>query len=154
MRLAAALLALLLGGQAVAAADDGLACRPVAQALCSADGACTQGEALQHEVRFWPEWTTTDQCRAARCPPVGPSIAICSASHCDGGAVHFAEGPFGDPGLRRGIAATASEPAPRLYAARFHALVFEPATGRLTLSRVHAEGLETIWLDCGPAGGG
>jgi hypothetical protein len=151
LRLHAALLALLLCGGQSLAAETSLDCHPTAQILCSADGTCSESATEPLEVRFWPERTPVEACRAAHCPDLGPSIFLCGPDSCGGGAVAYAhEWRPGQHGLK-GMAYVAPDPGPRLYTARFYALAFEPESGTLALSRFDSEGLETTWLACVPA---
>jgi hypothetical protein len=150
MRLHAALLALVLcGSQAVAAETDSLDCRPTAQINCSADGTCTESATFA-EVRFWPERTPVEACRAMHCPDLGPSISLCGPDSCGSGAVAYADERDPAQDELKGMAYVAPDPGPRLYTARFYALAFQPTSGTLTLSRFDPEGLETTWFACAP----
>jgi hypothetical protein len=150
MRLHAALLALLLcGGQALAA-EAALDCLPTAQFHCDADGTCSESVTEPLEVRFWPERTPVDACRAMHCPDLGPSIFVCSPDRCGGGAVAYAYERRPAQDELKAMAYVA-DLGPRLYTASFYAMAFQPENGTLALSRFNPKGVETAWFACTPA---
>jgi len=149
MRLAAALLVLLLCRAAVADGD-AMDCRPTMALRCTAEVACAEISAEDVDLRLWPERTPVDLCRASHCPPAEPSLYLCGGDFCGSGRLAWAN-ERQDDGVRRGMAYLAPDSGPRLYTASFFAVAFEAASGTLALSRVHPAGQETTWFACAPA---
>jgi hypothetical protein len=112
-----------------------------------------------------PEWlcqpVATLACETTACESVRPAIeslgfrrsdgriSFCELAGCYIGRVTLDHEGWPDPGPDlKGLATVEPDPLPRPLATRFWGVAFDPATGRLAMTRLGSERQEITWMQC------